>query len=189
LPGRVLLDLTLPADSLLPGVVPAHDASCPAIGKRVISAPVSAMMTSAVRVLMQLDHVDRMPRRAKARVFRPVLRRCRGRLQRRLRPPRHRGLDRTLPLSGLRRICRGASRSLEICCGVASISRMRVLSSVWTVDDDQFLRWSMTTGPPPGIRAVSDGITNHAPQLGSPPPAERKRKCKRNCSQQSVVAR
>jgi hypothetical protein len=183
LPGRVLLDLTLPADSLLPGVVPAHDASCPAIGKRVISAPVSAMMTSAVRVLMQLDHVDRMPRRAKARVFRPVLRRCRGRLQRRLRPPRHRGLDRTLPLSGLRRICRGASRSLEICCGVASISRMRVLSSVWTVDDDQFLRWSMTTGPPPGIRAVSDGITNHAPQLGSPPPAERKRKCK------SVVAR
>ena len=33
-------------------VVPAHDASCPALGKRVISAPVSAMMTSAVRVLM-----------------------------------------------------------------------------------------------------------------------------------------
>jgi hypothetical protein len=55
---------------LLPGVVPANDASCPALGKRVISAPVSAMMTSAVRVLMQLDHVDRMPRRAKARVFR-----------------------------------------------------------------------------------------------------------------------
>ena len=42
------LDLTLPADSLLPGVVPAQDAKCSAEGNRLMSAPVSATMTSAV---------------------------------------------------------------------------------------------------------------------------------------------
>ena len=49
LPGRVCRDLTFPADSLLPGVVPAHDARCWAVGNLVMSAPVSATMTSAVR--------------------------------------------------------------------------------------------------------------------------------------------
>jgi len=44
----VRLDLTLPADSLLPGVVPAQDAKCSAEGNRLMSAPVSATMTSAV---------------------------------------------------------------------------------------------------------------------------------------------
>ena len=51
-PGRVLADLTFPVDSLLPGVVPAQDARCLAVAKRVMSAPVSAMMTSAVKVLI-----------------------------------------------------------------------------------------------------------------------------------------
>src|ERR1700716_1035819 len=37
------------------------------------------------------------------------------------------------------------------------------------VDDDQFLRWSMTTSPLPGIRGVSDGIAKHTPQMGGPP--------------------
>ena len=48
LPGRVWLDFTRPADSLLPGVVPAHEARCLAVGKRLMSTPVSATTTSAV---------------------------------------------------------------------------------------------------------------------------------------------
>src|SRR4051794_18685405 len=40
------------ADSLLPGQVPAHDARCSGVGKRVMSAPVSAMITSATPVLI-----------------------------------------------------------------------------------------------------------------------------------------
>src|SRR3981189_3195263 len=47
-PGRVRRDLTLPADSLLPGVVPAHDARCCAVGNLGMSAPVSAPTTSGV---------------------------------------------------------------------------------------------------------------------------------------------
>src|SRR3954468_22418068 len=50
--GRVLVDLIRPADSLLPGQVPAHDARCSAVGKRVMSAPVSAMITSATPMLI-----------------------------------------------------------------------------------------------------------------------------------------
>ena len=50
LPGRVWVDLTRPADSLLPGQVPAHDARWPALGNLVMSAPVSAMITSATPV-------------------------------------------------------------------------------------------------------------------------------------------
>ena len=42
------LDFTRPADSLLPGLVPAQDARCSAVGNRVMSAPVSATITSAV---------------------------------------------------------------------------------------------------------------------------------------------
>lgn len=52
MPGRVVLDFTLPADSLFPGVVPAQEARCLAVGNRLMSAPVSATITSAVRVLM-----------------------------------------------------------------------------------------------------------------------------------------
>src|SRR6266851_2310147 len=52
LPGRVWADLTRPADSLLPGQVPAQDARCPAVGNRVMSAPVSAMIMPATPVLI-----------------------------------------------------------------------------------------------------------------------------------------
>src|SRR5687768_11933466 len=51
-PGLVCVDLTRPADSLAPGAVPAHDARWPAVGKTDMSAPVSAMMTSAFRLLI-----------------------------------------------------------------------------------------------------------------------------------------
>src|SRR5881409_174495 len=51
LPGRLLVDLTLPADSLAPGAVPTQDASCSEVGKTVMSAPVSAMKISATVVL------------------------------------------------------------------------------------------------------------------------------------------
>ena len=47
LPDRVLADLTRPADSLLPGETPAQDARCSAVGNTLMSAPVSAMNTSA----------------------------------------------------------------------------------------------------------------------------------------------
>src|SRR4051812_42613178 len=50
LPGRVLVDLIRPADSLQPGETPAQDARCPALGNTLMSAPVSAMNTSAVLV-------------------------------------------------------------------------------------------------------------------------------------------
>jgi hypothetical protein len=43
---------------------------------------------------------------------------------------------------------------------------------LWMVDDDQFLRRSMTTSSSAGIRDCSAGITKHAPHVGSPP-AER----------------
>jgi hypothetical protein len=52
---------------------------------------------------------------------------------------------------------------------------------VCTVDDDRFLHRV--------FEVVSDAITKHGPQVGGSPPAERKKKCKRNCSQQSVAAR
>ncbi len=52
MPGLLLVDLTRPADSLLPGQVPAQDAKCPAVGNRLKSAPVSAMITSATRTLI-----------------------------------------------------------------------------------------------------------------------------------------
>ena len=41
------VDFTRPADSLLPGLVPAHDARWAAVGKMSMSAPVSATITSA----------------------------------------------------------------------------------------------------------------------------------------------
>ena len=47
-----MVDLTRPADSLLPGQVPAQEARWPAVGNRLMSAPVSATITSAVRVSM-----------------------------------------------------------------------------------------------------------------------------------------
>ena len=46
---RVRVDLTRPADSLLPGQVPAHEAKCPAVGKRVMSAPVSATTLATIK--------------------------------------------------------------------------------------------------------------------------------------------
>src|SRR5665647_3211480 len=52
LAGRVWVDLTRPADSLAPGQVPAQEARWPGDAKRVMSAPVSAMITSATPVLM-----------------------------------------------------------------------------------------------------------------------------------------
>ena len=48
-PWRVRPERCLPADSLLPGHMPAHDARCPAVGKRDMSAPISARITWAVR--------------------------------------------------------------------------------------------------------------------------------------------
>src|SRR5664280_1176911 len=48
LPGRVVVDLTRPADSLLPGHTPAQEARCFGLGNTVMSAPVSATTTSAV---------------------------------------------------------------------------------------------------------------------------------------------
>jgi hypothetical protein len=50
LPGRVLVDFTLPADSSLPGPVPAQDARWPGVGNRLMSAPVSAVTTSTTPV-------------------------------------------------------------------------------------------------------------------------------------------
>jgi hypothetical protein len=38
LPGRVTVDLCLPADSLDPGDTPHHDARCPAVGNTLMSA-------------------------------------------------------------------------------------------------------------------------------------------------------
>ena len=46
---RVRPVLCLPADSLLPGHIPAHEARWPASGNRDMSTPISARMTSAVR--------------------------------------------------------------------------------------------------------------------------------------------
>jgi hypothetical protein len=46
---RVLADLRLPADSRCPGHRPAQLARCLAVGKALMSPPVSAMITSAVR--------------------------------------------------------------------------------------------------------------------------------------------
>lgn len=48
LPCRVLPGFRFPADSLCPGTVPAHEARWAAVRKTVMSAPVSAMMTSAL---------------------------------------------------------------------------------------------------------------------------------------------
>src|SRR5215217_4065368 len=50
LPGRVLVDLIRPADSLDPGETPAQEANCPALANTLMSPPVSAMNTSAVLV-------------------------------------------------------------------------------------------------------------------------------------------
>src|SRR5918996_4551533 len=49
-PLRVRSDVHLPADSLLPGYSPVQEARWPAEGKRDMSAPLSAMMTSAERL-------------------------------------------------------------------------------------------------------------------------------------------
>ena len=46
-----MVDLLCPADSWDPGVVPAQDASWAAVGKTDMSAPVSAIKTSATPVL------------------------------------------------------------------------------------------------------------------------------------------
>src|ERR1035437_1105565 len=50
-PLRVLPEWCLPADSLLPGHIPAQDARCASEGNRLISGPISASSTSAVRRL------------------------------------------------------------------------------------------------------------------------------------------
>ncbi len=52
LPFRVFPDVCLPALSLLPGQIPAQLARCRSLGKQLISTPSSAMITSAVRVLI-----------------------------------------------------------------------------------------------------------------------------------------
>jgi hypothetical protein len=49
-PLRARPDLTLPADSSLPGHNPAHEARCAALGNRDMSTPISATTTSAVRL-------------------------------------------------------------------------------------------------------------------------------------------
>src|SRR5436190_2002612 len=48
-PGRVVPGPVRLADLLLPGHIPAHEARCPAVGKTVMSAPISAIRHSAVR--------------------------------------------------------------------------------------------------------------------------------------------
>src|SRR3954452_3521124 len=48
-PLRVLPERRLPADWWLPGHCPAHEASCLAEGKMLMSTPISAMIASAVR--------------------------------------------------------------------------------------------------------------------------------------------
>lgn len=53
LPLRVLPERCRPADSLLPGHNPAHDARCAAVGNRDISTPISEMMTWAERSPIQ----------------------------------------------------------------------------------------------------------------------------------------
>jgi hypothetical protein len=50
-PLRVFPEKCLPADSLFPGHIPAHDAKRPAEPKRAMSAPISEMITSAERSL------------------------------------------------------------------------------------------------------------------------------------------
>src|SRR5215218_7025513 len=50
-PLRVVPARCLPADSLLPGQIPAQLAKCPAEGNWPMSVPISARMTSAVRWL------------------------------------------------------------------------------------------------------------------------------------------
>src|ERR1700680_4793324 len=48
LAGFVRPERRLPADSLLPGHTPAHEARCAAVGNADMSTPISAMRTSAV---------------------------------------------------------------------------------------------------------------------------------------------
>ena len=50
-PLRVLPERRLPADSSLPGHTPAHEARCLGVGNAVMSTPISAISTSAVRCL------------------------------------------------------------------------------------------------------------------------------------------
>src|SRR5664279_661547 len=50
-PLRVFPEKCLPADSLFPGHIPAHDANRPAEPNRLMSTPISEMITSAERRL------------------------------------------------------------------------------------------------------------------------------------------
>src|SRR3954471_14055476 len=50
-PRRVRPEWCLPADSLLPGHIPAQEARCPGVGKRLMPMPSSVMSTSAPRLL------------------------------------------------------------------------------------------------------------------------------------------
>src|SRR3954466_7049148 len=47
-PLRVLPERRLPADSSLPGHIPAHEARWPEVGNRLMSTPISAIRVSAV---------------------------------------------------------------------------------------------------------------------------------------------
>jgi hypothetical protein len=49
-PLRAFPERRFPADSWLPGHMPAQDARCAAMGNRLMSTPISAMITSAVRL-------------------------------------------------------------------------------------------------------------------------------------------
>jgi hypothetical protein len=48
-PLRVLPERNLPPDSLLPGQTPAQEARCLGVGNALMSTPISAISTSAVR--------------------------------------------------------------------------------------------------------------------------------------------
>ena len=48
-PGRVLPERRLPPVMLVPGASPAQEARWPAVGKRLMSTPISAMIASAAR--------------------------------------------------------------------------------------------------------------------------------------------
>ncbi len=58
LPLRVRPEWCLPADSLLPGHIPAQDAKFPAVGNRVMFTPISAMIVCTVRWLTLGDGVE-----------------------------------------------------------------------------------------------------------------------------------
>src|SRR5215212_1609878 len=61
-PGRVGAVLRRPADSCCPGLTPAQEHRCAAVGKAVMSAPVWVMMMSATVPAHPRDAGEQVPR-------------------------------------------------------------------------------------------------------------------------------